>query len=148
MKVSLALAGVGRLFLDTAPIIYLIERNPARFAQVAAVFGEIDGGRIRAVTSPVTLAECLVQPLKLGLSSLERDFVDVITRGANTDFINLDERSGREAARLRAIYNLHLPDSLQIAACLTSGCDTFLTNDASLRKVTETKILIVDDLEV
>lgn len=35
MKVSLALVGVGNLFLDTAPIIYLVERNPAYFARVA-----------------------------------------------------------------------------------------------------------------
>lgn len=148
MKVSLALVGVGSLFLDTAPIIYLVERNPAYFARVAAIFSRIDGGQIRAATSPVTLAECLVQPLKLGLSSLEQDFVDIITRGANTNFINLDGRIGREAARLRATYNLHLPDSLQIAACLTSGCDAFLTNDARLKKVVETRILIVDELDV
>ena len=56
MKVSDALQGVSRLFLDTAPVIYHLEGNPAYLAVVSQIFTEIDAGAITAVTSPITLA--------------------------------------------------------------------------------------------
>lgn len=84
MKISDALAGVSRLFLDTAPVIYLVEKHPTYFDRVAAIFQAIDGGQVGAVTSPVTLAECLVHPLRLGLPAVRQAFVDAIVHGANT----------------------------------------------------------------
>lgn len=51
-----------KVFLDTAPIIYFVEKHPDYGAAVDAVFELIDEGRISAVVSPVTLAECLVHP--------------------------------------------------------------------------------------
>lgn len=57
MKISVALQNVSSLFLDTAPVVYLIEKNPTYLDTVKAIFQEIDYGRIIAMTSPVTLAE-------------------------------------------------------------------------------------------
>jgi hypothetical protein len=60
VKVSDALQGVSRLFLDTAPVIYYLEKNPTYndvVDVVAQIFADIDGGAITAVTSPITLAE-------------------------------------------------------------------------------------------
>ena len=51
-----------KVFLDTAPIIYFVEKHPEYFAAANEVFRLIDAGRIGAVTSPITLAECLVHP--------------------------------------------------------------------------------------
>jgi hypothetical protein len=52
--------GVTRLFLDSAPVIYYVERNSRYFAIVDVIFELIFDGSLMAVTSPVTLAECLV----------------------------------------------------------------------------------------
>jgi predicted nucleic acid-binding protein len=148
MKISIALQNVTRLFLDTAPIIYLIEKNPSYFDRVEAIFERIDNGQIKAVTSPVTLAECLVQPIRQGLTQLQQDFIDAVVSGPNTSFVRLDQQTGEIAAQLRARYNLRLPDALQIAAALGNSCDAFLTNDAQLKRVTELQILVIDDLQV
>lgn len=148
MKISDALAGISLLFLDTAPVIYLVEKNPAYFDRVAAIFQAIDGGQIGAATSPVTLAECLAHPLRLGLPSVRQAFVDAVVHGANTTFVEIGRQAGETAARLRADYNLRLPDALQLAAALTHGCDAFLTNDAQLKRVAELQVLVVDDLIV
>lgn len=147
MKVSAALQGVSLLFLDTAPVIYLVEKHPDYFARAKQIFEQIDQGRLGAVTSPVTLAEALVHPLKLGLPKLRQDFIDVIVHGLGTTFVSLGQPVGEEAARLRAVYQLRLPDSLQLAAALYAGCDAFLTNDTQLKRVTELKILVLDELE-
>jgi predicted nucleic acid-binding protein len=54
-----------------------------------------------------------------------------------------DQQIGEGAAR-RAKYNLRLPGPLQMAAAISNGCDAFLTNDAQLARVTESKVLVID----
>ncbi len=148
MKISDALTGVAMLFLDTAPVIYQVEKNPAYFDRVAAIFQAIDAGQLSAMTSPITLAECLVHPLRLGLAIVQQAFVDVVVHGANTTFVDISQQIGEMAAKLRADYNLQLPDALQMAAAITHGCDAFLTNDAQLKRVIELQVLVIDELEV
>ncbi|WP_414584039.1 hypothetical protein [Scytonema sp. PCC 10023] len=41
MNVTESLQGVTRLFLDTAPVIYYVERNPQYFASASVVFDHI-----------------------------------------------------------------------------------------------------------
>ena len=148
MKIEAALSSVSSLFLDTAPIIYFVEANPLYFAVVEAVFQRIDQGRISAVTSPVTLAECLIFPVRANDAALQKNFSDLIVSGNNTTFVFLNAEDARQAASLRARYNLTLTDAFQISAALASGCDAFLTNDNALKRVTELRVLVVDELEL
>lgn len=148
MKISVALTGVSLLFLDTAPVIYQVEKNPIYFDRVAAIFQAIDAGQLGVLTSPITLAECLVHPLRMGLALVQQAFLDAIVQGANTTFVEIGQVIGERAAQLRADYNLLLPDALQLAAALTNGCDAFLTNDIRLKRVTGLRILVLDELEL
>ena len=50
MKLTDALRGVSRLFLDTAPVIYYVERNPAYIALVGVIFSPIDHSLLGATT--------------------------------------------------------------------------------------------------
>jgi predicted nucleic acid-binding protein len=43
---------------------------------------------------------------------------------------------------------LTLTDALQVAAALNAGCGTFLTNDVTLKRVTELRVLLLDELEL
>jgi len=63
-------------------------------------------------------------------------------------FVDINAAIAQDAARIRLLYNLQLPDALQIAIALTSNCDAFLTNDQALKRVTELRILVVSELEV
>ena len=147
MKLTDALQGVSFLFLDTAPVIYQVERNPTYFDLVSTVFQEVDAGRIIAATSPVTLAECLVLPYRLGATTRMQEFSRLIVSGRNCRFIPIDQKVGLRAAELRARYNLLLPDALQVACGIESGCDAFLTNDMDLRRITELRVLVLDELK-
>lgn len=147
MKISVALSGVSLLFLDTAPVIYQVEKNAVYFDRVAPIFRAIDAGQINAITSPVTLAECLVHPLRQGLAPVREAFIDAIVNGANTTFIEIGQSIGELAAQFRADYNFRLPDSLQLAAAIVNGCDTFLTNDTQLKRVPGIRVLVLDELE-
>ncbi|MFA0763852.1 MAG: hypothetical protein XFASWVDF_001578, partial [Candidatus Fervidibacter sp.] len=38
--------------------------------------------------------------------------------------------------------------ALQLATAIKAGCDAFLTNDATLKKVTELKVLVLSELQL
>ncbi len=147
MTITDALGGIARVFLDTAPVIYFVEQNPAYFARVDVVFDGIDAGTLTAVTSSVTLAETLIHPIRLGLTQLQQDCHDLIVQGRNTIFVPVGARQARRAAELRVRYNLTLTDAFQIACALDAGCDAFLTNDTRLRRVTELSVIVLDGLQ-
>ncbi len=135
-----------RLFLDSAPVVYYVERHPLFSPLLAPIFQAIDTGTLTAVTSPITLAECLIVPCRLGLTPLQQDFTDLICQGAHTEFVCIDPAIAQTAAALRAKYNLSLTDALQVASALAANCQAILTNDAGFRRVTELPILLVTDL--
>ncbi|AHJ28037.1 PIN domain-containing protein [Nodularia spumigena CS-584] len=107
----------------------------------------LDVGRFKAVVSPITLSECLVGAMRSGLADLEQAFLDVLLSN-EVVFVDINAAIAQDAARIRLLYNLQLPDALQIAIALTSNCDAFLTNDQALKRVTELRILVVSELEV
>ena len=146
MTLSEVFDGVSRLFLDTAPVIYFVERNPAYLDIVHAAFRYVDQETLAAVTSPVTLAECLVHPIRQKDTVLQQDFIDLITAGKNTQFVAMDQDIAQKAAEMRARYNLLLPDAFQAAVAIAAGCDALLTNDRGLQRVTELRVLVLDDL--
>ncbi len=147
MKIDDALQGVTHLFLDTAPVIYYVEKNPIYAPTVAPIFGLIDDGSIVSVVSPVTLAECLVVPFRRGIAKLQQDFSDLLLSGHNTIFTTIDGTCARYAAEMRAKYNLTLLDALQVASALSAGCEALLTNDAMLSRVTELRVLVLVELD-
>lgn len=144
--VTAFLKDVKRLFLDTAPLIYYVEKHPQYQRILKPVFNRIDKGLITAITSPIALAECLIHPYRLGLVDLQKDFIDLIVSGRNTVFVTIDHVISQKAAQLRASYNLSLADAFQVATALSAGCDTFLTNDLEIKQVTEIKVLVLSDM--
>ena len=146
MRVAESLEGVDRLFLDTAPVIYFVEQNPEFIARVEPIFARLDLDII-GVVSAVTISECLVFPIKRGLTSLEQAFEDIFNSD-RVNFIVTNREIAKLTAIIRAKYNFQLPDSLQIATAIVSECDAFLTNDIALKKVTEIRAIVASDLEV
>ncbi len=148
MTVDDALQGGTKLGLDTAPFIYLVENNPAYVAVVEKIFRRIDAGAVQGFSSIITLAEVLIHPKQLGDAALETQYRNILLSGRNFTLLSLDTLLADASADLRARYRLRLADSLQIAATLSAGCEAFLTNDRGLKRVTELRILVVDELSL
>ncbi|MBF2014754.1 MAG: type II toxin-antitoxin system VapC family toxin [Rivularia sp. T60_A2020_040] len=148
MKISQAFFGVNKVFLDTAPIIYDVEGTPGFGEVVREVFNLLAQGSFQAVGSPVTLAECLVMPIRLGKPQIQRDFIELLTNTDGISFIPITASVSQKAAEITVSYGLKLPDALQIAAALVAGCDAFLTNDTALMRVTELRILVLGALQI
>ncbi len=147
MSIAEHLQGVSKLFLDTAPVIYFVERNPQYLPYVRVVFEHVRDSLLTAVTSPVTLAECLVRPYRLGQTELQQEFIDLMTGIEGIEFVEIDQTLALQAAQIRARYNLQLPDAFQIAVALAAGCEAFLTNDVIFRRVTELQVLVLNDFD-
>jgi predicted nucleic acid-binding protein len=133
------------IFLDTAPLIYFVEGNPSFASQVQPIFNGLDNGTLTAVASPITLAECLVLPYKLGNPDLAQTFINLMVDNQSVVFYSISETTAERAAELRARYNLTLTDAFQIAIAMQSGCDAFLTNDIELKRVTDIPILVLSE---
>jgi predicted nucleic acid-binding protein len=145
VKLIDALAGVRRLFLDTAPVIYYVEGNAEYSSRLEPVFESLDTNTVQAVTSPITLSECLIVPNRLGDVLLQQLFVRQIVE--RSLFVPIDQPVAHTAASLRSEYNLNLLDAFQFAVALASRCDALLTNDRALRRVTTLRVIVLDELE-
>jgi len=139
------LSGLRYIFLDTAPVIYYVEAHPFYFPKVEKLFEYIDKGILTAVTSPITLSECLILPYRLKSEELAQKFSALIVSSINTIFMPIDDSIAKQAAKLRVKYNLSLTDAMQIAVALAAGCHAFLTNDIALKRVRELKITVIDE---
>ena len=132
--------------LDTTPMIYFIEENPAYLEAVRPFFEAIDRGEFSAVTSIVTLLEVLVHPFQRGDTALAQQYRDILLNAQGLTTVLLSQNIAEEAARLRATHNIRTPDAIQVATAVHTGASHFLTNDARLPSLPELKVLVLDEL--
>jgi predicted nucleic acid-binding protein len=149
MKFEEAFNGVKRVFLDTAPVIYYVEQN-AYFLSIAnRIFEElIEKETVIAVASPVTVAECLVAPIRDDWAQQKQEFIGFLIENSRILLEIIDHKTGQQAAKFRANYNLTLTDALQVAVALQANCDALLTNDVIFKRVTDIPIIILSELEL
>jgi predicted nucleic acid-binding protein len=132
--------------LDTAPLIYFIEENPAYLEVLHPFFQAIDGGEFSAVTSIVTLLEVLVHPFRCGDAALAQQYRDILLNAQGLTTVLLSQDIAERAAQLRATHNIRTPDAIQMATAIHTGASHFLTNDARLPPLPEVKVLLLDEL--
>jgi predicted nucleic acid-binding protein len=140
------LAGVERLAFDTAPLIYLVERHPRYVDLMRNILRRVDAGALAGCSSVITLTEVLAKPKQSGQVSIQNAYRDILLHSGNFRLVPIDAFIAEHAATLRALHSLRTPDALQLAAALSAGCQAFLTNDKTLKRVTELRILLLDDL--
>jgi predicted nucleic acid-binding protein len=148
IRLDEALAGITVLGFDTSPFIYFIERHPRYLDVVREVIRRIHAGVVRGNSSVVTLIEVLTQPKRTGNTVIEREYRDLLLHSRHFELISIDTLIAEQAAALRASYALRTPDALQIAAALHVGSQAFLTNDLTLKRITDLRVLVLDELEL
>ena len=118
-----------RLYLDSSPIIYLVEDVSPYAPLVRARLAEED---VIAVSSELARLECRVVPLRTGNLARLQDF-DEFFRSLG-EVLELTRSVVDQATEIRARYAFPTPDSLHLAAAVWGGCDAFLTNDRRLQQ--------------
>ena len=133
--------------LDTAPIIYFIERNPVYVDTMRAFFDLVQKGECSAVTSVMSLLEGLVIPIRRNDVNLIQEYYDALYTSQDILTISVFPYIAREAARLRANYTIRTADAIQVATAISVEAPFFLTNDARIPSLPNLKVLTVDNLK-
>jgi Predicted nucleic acid-binding protein, contains PIN domain len=140
--------GTEKIFFDTAPFIYLVEDHIKYSIPVRNyITNQYLNFESSLFTSSITLAEFFVKPKKSGDKVIVDKFKDKLKE---FNFVIFDITVGvaELSSELRAKYeNLKAFDALQLATAINFGCTSFVTNDHRLNKITELKIVLVDNLK-
>jgi predicted nucleic acid-binding protein len=130
------------VFLDTNPVIYLIEQ-PANFGPklTSRVTALLAGGEHLAVSDLVRM-ECQVGPLKANDQLLLDQYVRFF-RSPDVRVLAVSPAVCDRAARIRAQYGFKPLDSLHLAAAVEHRCTLFLTGDVQLKRFPEIPVEIL-----
>ena len=136
------MTGFKKIFLDTAPIIYYLERNEYYFPVISAFFRAHHGAEY--ITSVVTVSEYLPFPYRNGDLEAVNRFYTLIEKMPITVQV-IDRGIAEKTARIRAKYRfIKGMDALQLASATESECDLLLTNDRQLLQFDEIKCTVLD----
>ncbi len=142
---SLTLPASGMVYIDTAPIIYGIEKNPDFSHILLPLWQSAQTGQVTITTSALTLLEVLVLPIKQNDTLLIQAYEQALT-AAETQLIPITNDILRQAANIRAQFNLKTPDAIHAASGLVSGCVQFITNDSIFRRVTGLNVVVLHEI--
>lgn len=132
--------------LDTTPLIYFIEKNATYHPLVRPFFVAMAARNFSVVTSTITLVETLVHPIRNNHHELAGRYREILLNTTNLTTYDLTPDIAQKAAEIRANYQIRTPDAIQLAAALQGNATFFLTNDLNLKKFTEIKVIVVEDL--
>jgi predicted nucleic acid-binding protein len=134
-----------KVYLDTNIFIYALEAMEPWAALLQEAFASLEAGEWQAVTSSLSIAECLVKPFDMERDDMVAAYRAALSPSQYLQIAHLHEDILVDAARLRAKHKFKLPDALHIATALVEGCTVMLTNDAQFRKVASLQCILMSD---
>jgi predicted nucleic acid-binding protein len=129
--------GSGPVCLDSVIFIYFIEENQRFLEAISPLFMAIAEGRMRALTSGISLLETLVVPMRVQNVQLAKQYAKLMLESPGLTLLELNLSLLYQAAAIRAKWGIKTPDALQLAAAVIGNCSTFLTNDRRLPSCVE-----------
>lgn len=135
-----------RVYLDTAPIIYFLEKNPQWYEKIEVFLYKGIQEEFQFVTSVITNIEYLVVPTRNVNVLAINNYWDFL-RSLDVQVLQINREIAEVAVKLRAKYaGIKTADAIQLAASLHVNCDIFLSNDKQLLQVKEVPVKLVDQL--
>ncbi len=114
------------VYVDTAIVIYSIEKFPSYFPLLEPLWQKLQAGTIQVATSEITLLETLVMPIRQSNTDLIRHYKTALLF-SEINLIPVSQAILRSAATLRAQTNLKTPDAIHVATALSIGWVGFYT---------------------
>jgi len=121
-----------RVYLDSNVFIYAFENSPGFGKACVEILHLIDGRRIGAVTSEISLIEILAGPLMAGARDLAALYAHRLDRAAALTLVPISRSVILRGASIRANRRLKIPDALHVATALETGCDILVTADTGI----------------
>ncbi len=134
-----------RVFFDTAPLIYLVEKNDFFYDKCKEILVSLIQGKTEIFTSTITITEFGTVPYREKKENVIVDF-EKLLKFARFNIENITYGIAEIAYKLRAKYQfLRTPDALQLATALYNNCNKFITNDKKLKQITEIEVVLIAD---
>jgi len=140
------LAGHTVVGLDTSVFICHLEAHPRYQPLTRELLVGVQTGGQEAITSVVTVMELTVHPWRLGRAAVAREYEALLVHFPNLTLADVTRDAARQAAQLRARYNVRPADALQVATTLVHGATGFVTNDQRLTRLSsELDVIVLQD---
>jgi predicted nucleic acid-binding protein len=94
------------------------------------------------------LTEVLTKPKQMSNHRLEVEYRSLLLHSRYVSLGAVTTTVAERAAGLRSRWSIRTPDALQIATGIEAGCQVFVTNDHRLRRVTDIRVLVLDDINL
>lgn len=134
-----------KVYLDTSPIIYSVEKHADYWQILVSLWQSLKNSEIEVFTSELTLLETLVQPLKQNNQILVAAYETLLTQ-TEIKLLPISREVLREAANLRAVQNLKTPDAIHAATAFSANCEYLITNDNGFKRLSNINIITLSDL--
>lgn len=132
-----------RIYLDTNLYIAFFEGESGISQKVEDLLVKSKDSGLRITSSPLTITELLIIPLKDRNLHLIEVYKSLRSHINNIDFIDFSLSISIIAADLRSKYNLNIPDCIHLATAIIEKVDVFYTADKGIKKVKEIKVELI-----
>ena len=133
--------------LDTPVFIYHLEAHPRYLPLTQELLAGVQVGAWAACTSMITLMELTVRPWQLELPGVAREYEALLVHFPHLTVADVTRDVARQAAQLRAGYRLRPVDAIQAATALVHRATAFVTNDATLARLSPAlDVVLLDEL--
>jgi predicted nucleic acid-binding protein len=135
----------GRIALDTNVLISVFAREDAGKKVVFIIDAAANKGTHELIMSVLTFSECAVLPYREG-DWAALDQVKLMFQMPGLTVYPMDEVVAEEAARIRGLYSLRMPDAIIAATAIVHKADVLLTSDKAFAVVKEVPVVSPADL--
>jgi len=126
------------LLIDSAPIIYVLERHPQFRPRFRPLFEAQEAGRLRFAVTTITTIEVLTGPLREGNEALAAQYRATLETWRT---VELTVDIAEQAARLRASLRLKLADAIQAASALAIHAAALVTHDRDFSRLRSLRVI-------
>ena len=130
-----ALGDTERVLFDSSALIAFHSRLEAAHPLAKHVLDRVeeDSDPLRGYYSVLSATELLIRPMRTGVA--EFTFMHTfLTTYPNLTLLPVDLTVATQAATLRAISGIRLPDAIVVASGLLAGCEAIVTNDEEWKR--------------
>lgn len=136
-----------KVYLDTAPIIYSVEKNPDYCDLLDDIWTSLEAGEIEVVTSELSLLETLVHPIRNDDADLVEAYETLLT-DSDVIVVPITTAILRAAVNLRAMHNFKTPDAIHAATAMYLGCSHLVANDSAYLRLVNINVVILSEIKV
>ncbi|MBI1880221.1 MAG: PIN domain-containing protein [Chloroflexi bacterium] len=132
--------------LDTTIFIYHVEANQKYLPLTRTILKYVESGQGNGIISTVVVMELTVHPWRINRGDVARQYEALLVNFPNLKLVDVTREVARQAAQLRAKYNLRPADALQVATAMVSDATAWVGNDKQLARLEPAiEIIILED---